>query len=252
MSSEVVNGEEGGYNSSDRSSELSLAEEVGDNLSDISSELSTNRNFNDDVERSQKGKGENSESSRINLQQRVLNVAPLNCIPYNGPPNATDTSSLPTQDKAAAEAAETIGPAIIYLPPNATREELDNIMAVTKTGIAYTGALVKDMLGPVVGLMDMGELPDSYYFRVNLPGVSMDKKDFNCDIQPDGSVRLRGVSLTGEKIVCKNFQIFHMVTQNLCPPGEFTVSLQLPGPVKPQEVTTLFEGGIFEAIVKKA
>ena len=75
--------------------------------------------------------------------------------------------------------------------------------------------------------------------------------DFTCDIEPDGKVLIKGISTTGEKIVCKNFQIFHMLTQNLCPPGPFTVSFQLPGPVNPQEVTSRLADGMLEAIVKK-
>ena len=75
--------------------------------------------------------------------------------------------------------------------------------------------------------------------------------DFNCDIEPDGKVLIKGITTTGEKIVWKNFQIFHMLTQNLGPPGHFTVSFQLPGPVNPQEVTSRLADGMLEAIVKK-
>ncbi|KAK8605167.1 hypothetical protein V6N13_082619 [Hibiscus sabdariffa] len=76
-------------------------------------------------------------------------------------------------------------------------------------------------------------------------------KDFNCDIEPDGKVVIKGISTTGEKIVCKNFQIFHMQTQNLCLPGPFTVTFQLPGPVNNQEATSYLANGMLEAIVKK-
>ncbi|XWS42418.1 hypothetical protein CRYUN_Cryun16bG0012900 [Craigia yunnanensis] len=199
--------------------------------------------------RSERTKGENYEPNRINPQQPVLDVAPLNCVPYVGPTNLDDMFSSPTKEKT--EAAETIGPAMIFLPSQATREELDNIMGTTKNGVALTGAAATGTVGPVIGLVDIGELEDSYYFRVTLPGVSMDKRDFNCDIEPDGKVLIKGISTTGEKIVCKNFQIFHMLTQNLCPPGPFTVSFQLPGPVNPQEVTSRLADGMLEAIVKK-
>ncbi|XVE62981.1 hypothetical protein DITRI_Ditri06bG0163000 [Diplodiscus trichospermus] len=149
------------------------------------------------------------------------------------------------------EAAERISPAMIYLPPQSTREELDNIMATAKNGVALTGAATTGKVGPIVGLVDISELEDSYYFRISLPGVSTDKRDFNCDIEPDGKVLIKGITTTGEKIVCKHFQVFQMLTQNLCPPGHFTVSFQLPGPVNPLEVTSCLANGILEAIVKK-
>ena len=49
-------------------------------------------------------------------------------------------------------------------------------------------------------------------------------EDFNCDVEPDGKIVIKGVTTTGEKIVCKNSQIFQMQTQNLCPPGHFSIS----------------------------
>ncbi|XVF31309.1 hypothetical protein REPUB_Repub16aG0134700 [Reevesia pubescens] len=200
--------------------------------------------------RSERAKGENYEPNRMNPQQPVFDVAPLNCVPYIGPTNSDDMFSSPTEEKT--EAAETIGPAMIFLPSQSTREDLDNIMATTKNGVAVTGAAATGSVGPSIGKVDIGELEDSYYFRVTLPGVSMDKRDFNCDIEPDGKVLIRGISTTGEELVCKNFQIFHMLTQNLAPPGPFTVSFQLPGPVNPQVVTSLLANGLLEVIVKKS
>lgn len=196
-------------------------------------------------------KGENYEPNRVNPQQPVLDVAPLNCVPYIDPTTPNDMFSSPTQEKT--EAAETIGPAVMYLPSQSTREELDNIMATTKNGVVLTGAAATGSFGPTIGSMNIGEMEDSYYFRVALPGVSMDRKEFNLDIEPDGKVLIRGVTTTGEKIVCRHFQIFHMLSQNLSPsgPGPFTISFELPGPVNPQEVTSLLANGMLEAIVKK-
>ncbi|GMI88789.1 hypothetical protein like AT1G54850 [Hibiscus trionum] len=199
--------------------------------------------------RSERKKGENYEPNRMNPQLPVLDVAPLNCVPYTGPTNPNDMFSSPTNENA--EAAEEIGPAMIFLSSQSTRDELDTVMATTKNGVALTGAAATGSVGPVIGKVEIGELEDSYYFRVSLPGVSMDKRDFNCDIEPDGKVLIKGISTTGEKIVCKNSQIFHMLTQNLCPPGPFTVSFQLPGPVNNQEATSYLANGMLEAIVKK-
>ncbi|XVF41981.1 hypothetical protein PTKIN_Ptkin01aG0323800 [Pterospermum kingtungense] len=198
--------------------------------------------------RSERKKGENYEPTRMNPQQPVLDVAPLNCIPYIGSNNPDDMFSSPPEEKT--EAGEQIGPAMIYLPSQSTREELDDIMATSKTGVALTGAATTGM-GPAVGAVDIDELEDSYYFRVTLPGVSSDKGNFSCDIEPDGKVLIKGISTTGEKIVCRYYQIFHMLTQNLCPPGHFTVSFNLPGPVNHLDVTSHLADGILEAVVKK-
>ncbi|XVF06129.1 hypothetical protein REPUB_Repub06bG0021100 [Reevesia pubescens] len=199
--------------------------------------------------RSERTKGEDYEPNRMNPQLPVLDVAPLNCVPYTGPTNPDDMFSSPTQEKT--EAAEFIGPAMIFMPSQSTKEELDDMMAVTKYGVALTGAAATGSIGPILGKLDIGELEDSFYFRVSLPAVSMDKRDFNCDIEPDGTVLIKGISTTGEKLVCRDFQIFHMLTQNLPPPGPFTISFQLPGPVNPQEVTSCLDNGLFEAIVKR-
>lgn len=126
--------------------------------------------------RSERTKGENYEPTRMNPQKPVLDVAPLNCVPYMGPTNADDMFSSPTKENTGA--VEAIGPAMIFLPSQSTREELDNIMAATKNGVALTGAAATGSVGPVIGKVDIGELEDSYYFRVALPGVSMDKSKF--------------------------------------------------------------------------
>jgi len=44
-----------------------------------------------------------------------------------------------------------------------------------------------------------------------------------------------------------------MQTQNLCPPGQFTLSFRLPGPVDPHHFSGNFgTDGILEGIVMKA
>ncbi|KAH7284430.1 hypothetical protein KP509_34G053900 [Ceratopteris richardii] len=46
--------------------------------------------------------------------------------------------------------------------------------------------------------------------------------------------------------------MFNMHTQFLCPPGPFTISFRLPGPVEPCEFPSTFgTDGIFEAVVMK-
>ena len=77
-------------------------------------------------------------------------------------------------------------------------------------------------------------------------------EDFSCDIDPYGTVFIKGVTTTGESTVCKHSQIFRMQTRNLCPPGHFSITFQLPGPVDHQQFKGNFGiDGMLEGIVKK-
>ncbi|KAJ9682044.1 hypothetical protein PVL29_018096 [Vitis rotundifolia] len=166
-------------------------------------------------------------------------------MPYVGP----DMSySLPTE--ADGDAPQRVRPDIIFMPFGPMEEEPD--IAVTKNGVGLTGSAAMGKVGSSFGLVDIGEFEDSYLFRVSLPGAARDERRFSCDIKPDGKILIKGVTTTGEKIVCRNFQIFKMQTQNLCPPGHFSISFQLPGPVDDQQISGGFGiNGIFEGIVKK-
>ncbi|KAL9450530.1 hypothetical protein AB3S75_012292 [Citrus x aurantiifolia] len=192
------------------------------------------------------------EPEHDNPQQHILDVAPLNSMPYIGPPTPpSDFGS--TSRKQETEAAENVGPAMVFLPSYSTREELDNIIAVTKTGVALTGVAALGKVGTGIGAVDIAESDDSYAFRVALPGVARDEKDFTCDIDPDGKVTIKGVTTTGEKTVCKQNQVFKMLTQNLSPPGHFSISFKLPGPVNTEDFTGKFgTDGMLEGLVKKS
>ncbi|KAL9450528.1 hypothetical protein AB3S75_012292 [Citrus x aurantiifolia] len=159
------------------------------------------------------------EPEHDNPQQHILDVAPLNSMPYIGPPTPpSDFGS--TSRKQETEAAENVGPA---------------------------------MVGTGIGAVDIAESDDSYAFRVALPGVARDEKDFTCDIDPDGKVTIKGVTTTGEKTVCKQNQVFKMLTQNLSPPGHFSISFKLPGPVNTEDFTGKFgTDGMLEGLVKKS
>lgn len=115
-----------------------------------------------------------NEPPPINPQQPVLSVAPLNSMPYIGPPlpHSYDASS-PTRD------TETVGPAVIFLSSFTTKKDWENIMATTKAGVALTGSAAVGKVGPIIGSMDIGECEDAYLFRVSLPGVSRDESEFH-------------------------------------------------------------------------
>ena len=69
---------------------------------------------------------------------------------------------------------------------------------------------------------------------------------------PDGHILIKGVTTTGEKVVYKNSMKFEMQSQNLCPPGHFSISFHLPGPVDSQDLSGHFGiDGIYEGIVRK-
>lgn len=81
----------------------------------------------------------------------------------------------------------------------------------------------------------------------------MDTEDFSCDVDPSGKITIKGVTTTGEKVVCKYSQVFTMMSQNMPPPGHFSVEFELPGPVNNHSFTGNFGiDGILEGIVKKS
>ncbi|KAL7003047.1 hypothetical protein U1Q18_004205 [Sarracenia purpurea var. burkii] len=187
----------------------------------------------------------------VDPQQPVLSVAPLNSIPYTGPPlSSSDVPSSPIQRET--DPTWSNEPAVVFLPSRPAEEEWNNIIAATKRGVGLTGSAAMGKVGSTIGLLDIGECEDAYLFRVSLPGVAIDENEFSCDIDPTGNIVIKSVTSTGERIVRKHSQVFVMQTQNLCPPGEFSISFSLPGPVDQQCFTGSFGvDGILEGIVKK-
>ena len=124
-----------------------------------------------------RSRSDNIEPDPLNPRQTVLHVAPLNSVPYIGPPTPHSyTASSPA--KKNSETVEKVGPAMIFLPSLSTQEEWNNAVAATKGGVALTGSAAMGKIGPVVGPMDIGESDDSYFFRVSLPGVTRDESKF--------------------------------------------------------------------------
>ncbi|XP_077215638.1 HSP20-like chaperones superfamily protein [Tasmannia lanceolata] len=139
------------------------------------------------------------------------------------------------------------GPSVVVLATPTKIERWDSKPSFVLTGTAKDGRA-----GPPVGLVDIGISKDAYIFRVALPGVTKDQCQFSCEVESDGKVQLRGMTLTGERYVLKEAQVFEMKTQQLCPPGPFMVSFFLPGPVDPRLFkANFYSDGILEAIVMK-
>lgn len=211
--------------------------------------------------------GENNGS--IPLHPEPLNVAPISCVPYTGPPipysypasSSPDINAGPVSVEAdTTSASKHINsqqpsgsqPAMVFFSACPAREEWDNLINYANGGVALTGSALLGKIGPLIGSVDIGESTDDYVFRVSLPGVARDGKVFHCDVGPSGKIVIKGVSVTGEDMVCRDNMVFKMQTQNLSPPGEFSISFQLPGPIDHQNLTCIFgSDGIFEGVVKK-
>ncbi|KAF9686578.1 hypothetical protein SADUNF_Sadunf02G0003700 [Salix dunnii] len=121
----------------------------------------------------------------------------------------------------------------------------------TEKSVILTGTARREVPGPPIGIVDMGISKAAYFFQVALPGVRSDSCEFSCEIESDGKVHIQG-STRGGVIIKKRSRVFHMKFQQMCPPGPFTVSFNLPGPVDPRLVSPKFRtDGIFEAVVVK-
>nr|GMD87299.1 alpha-crystallin domain-containing protein 22.3-like [Ipomoea batatas] len=136
-------------------------------------------------------------------------------------------------------------------------EEWRDIVASTKGGYSISGSAANGQMGPVLGLVDIGESEDSYLFHVSLPGVKRDESEFECVVEDDGSVTIKGVTTHGEKTVHKTIEnqhhVFEMQSQNICPPGHFSISFKLPGPVNSEKFRGKFGAdAILEGLVAKA
>lgn len=179
----------------------------------------------------------------------AANTPTISSSECNGTPLFGKGAPFAVEGDSSSE--ENFGPGMIFLPSHPTREELSNMTAATK-GTAITGSAARGQIGPALGLVDIGECEDSYLFRVSLPGVRRDEREFSCEVEDDGKVLIRGVTVTGEKTVCRYSQTFEMQSQNLCPPGHFSIFFKLPGPVDPQQFSGNFgTDGILEGIVMK-
>lgn len=72
-----------------------------------------------------------------------------------------------------------------------------------------------------------------------------------CEIQRDGRVHIEGV-MTEVGLMGDPSTVYQMKVQQLCPPGPFTISFNLPGPVDPRLFSPNFRSdGILEVVVMK-
>ncbi|KAA8537371.1 hypothetical protein F0562_026942 [Nyssa sinensis] len=120
-----------------------------------------------------------------------------------------------------------------------------------KPTVIRTGTAEGGRAGPPVGLVDIGISEDAYLFRVALPGVRSDQCNVECRMQRDGRVHIQG-SVNGGAVLKETSSACEMKVQQLCPPGPFTVSFNLPGPIDPRLASSNFRSdGILEVVVRK-
>lgn len=132
------------------------AECNGESLLVLPSQTSQRKRHLDDAEASE----EHNLHKVIPLNSRLPH---LDSIPSESAPVSNYTRYLEGHE-----------PALLFLPSRPTKQVWAEITAATKTGFSVTGSAATGMVGPVVGLVDIGECEDSYMFRVALPGVKRD------------------------------------------------------------------------------
>ncbi|KAL5780907.1 hypothetical protein ACOSQ2_011644 [Xanthoceras sorbifolium] len=120
-----------------------------------------------------------------------------------------------------------------------------------KPPVVLDGTANEGRAGPPIGIVDIGVSEDAYLFRVALPGIRKDPHSLSCDIERDGKVQIHGV-VADSGILENSSSVYQMSVQQLCPPGPFTVSFSLPGPVDPRLFKPTFRAdGILEGVVIK-
>ncbi|KAF5955849.1 hypothetical protein HYC85_008705 [Camellia sinensis] len=139
---------------------------------------------------------------------------------------------------------------LLLLVPNASQSN-------SKASVILTGTATRGGTVLAVGAVDIGVSKSAYFFQVALPGIRKDPASvlagqFSCEIERDGKVHVRGVTSTGGKTVLRHSRIYEMKFQQQCPPGPFTLSFSLLGPVDPRLFSPHFRSdGILEAVVLK-
>lgn len=114
-----------------------------------------------------------------------------------------------------------------------------------------TGTAKLGSVGPPIGLVDIGVSEVAYIFRVSLPGIEKNQDKIKCEIQREGRVCIQGV-IPEIAIPSDTGCLYRMQVQQLCPPGPFSITFNLPGQVDPRLFSPNFRSdGIFEVVVVK-
>ncbi|KAL6966472.1 hypothetical protein U1Q18_032252 [Sarracenia purpurea var. burkii] len=119
-----------------------------------------------------------------------------------------------------------------------------------KPAVVLTGTAKEGRPGHPIGVTDIGESEKAYFCRVALPGLRNNESNITCDIDCDGRVHIQGTVTGG--VLKDPSTVYEMKVQELCPPGRFTISFNLPGPVDPRLASPNFRAdGILEIVIFK-
>lgn len=130
----------------------------------------------------------------------------------------------------------------------------DNLRSpVTTPAVIVTGTGKEGTYGLPIGHVDVGVSESAYLFRAALPGVRKDSCSLCCNIETDGKVCIQGVA-HGSELAKKTPDVtYELSVSQLTPPGPFSISFRLPGPVDPRLfVPTFRSDGILEGVVLKS
>ncbi|KDP36748.1 hypothetical protein JCGZ_08039 [Jatropha curcas] len=184
-----------------------------------------------------------SEMFGVKYRRRRLRCHPIPIQPFSFNPSMSEQQNEESTSKRTFKLDGSAAMPIITLP------KLED--CISDESIVLTGTARRGMAGPQVGLVDIGISKAAYFFQVALPGVRRDFCEFSCEIESDGKVHIQG-SLSGGRTIRKRSRAFKMKFQQMCPPGPFTLSFSLPGPVDPRLFSPNFRtDGIFEAVIIK-
>ncbi|KAI4366258.1 hypothetical protein MLD38_022153 [Melastoma candidum] len=118
-----------------------------------------------------------------------------------------------------------------------------------KPAVALIGTASGGKTGPPIGLLDVGVADGAYIFRVALPG---EVSDLKFTIEQSGKVHISGAIKEG-KLVKNSSKVLRTITREIPPPGPFTVSFNLPGPVDSRLIEPRSRpGGILEVVILKS
>ncbi|GLT94553.1 hypothetical protein SLE2022_122890 [Rubroshorea leprosula] len=121
-----------------------------------------------------------------------------------------------------------------------------------RPAVVLTGTAKQGSYGPPIGLIDVGVSHSAYLFRVALPGIRNNQSNIKCEIQRDGRVHIQGVVPDELGLLKGSSTVYQMKLQQRSPPGPFTISFNLPGPVDPRLFSPIFQAdGILEVVVMR-
>ncbi|XP_017254666.1 increased DNA methylation 3-like [Daucus carota subsp. sativus] len=115
---------------------------------------------------------------------------------------------------------------------------------VTKTGTASKGTV-----GASLGKVDISASEKAYSFQVALAGVCGNQSNMKCSVRDDGRVKIEGV--VTDSSLRSDGVLYEVKVQEFSPPGPFSISFDLPGPVDPRLTAFDFKHGILDATVMK-